>query len=92
MQSGQIYYVRCFRCHCYCVTTHNKDTNTVCISPAKSLACRFSPHSHFERVNVHSVALLFVLLPANKEIKFDAIDSPISCGDAVVKFGPVPFT
>lgn len=30
-----------------------------------------------------------VLLPTNKEIKFDAIDSLISCGDTVVKLWPI---
>lgn len=41
----------------------------------------------FYSINTHScVAFVVVLLPANKEIKFDAIDSLISCGVAVVNF------
>lgn len=39
----------------------------------------------FVCITLHFVVVV-VLLPANKEIKFEAIDSIISCGDAVVNF------
>lgn len=46
-------------------------------------ACRFA--IHIVRVDVQRhCAFVVVLLSANKQIKFDAIDSVISCGDAVV--------
>lgn len=103
MQSGQIYYERCcFRCYrfcchsCHCMSVCDRVCVCILCNPkmhyswTEQLSMQIQ-NSYSKRI-VHSVdvainAFVVVLLPANKQIKFDAIDSLISCGDAVVNFG-----
>lgn len=96
MQSGQIYYERCaFAWQCYCVhTTQIKQSELNGGEQQQQLKQQQQPYklyadsslvSHRTCRCIFMQFVVVVLLPANKEIKFDAIDSLISCGDAVVK-------